>query len=144
MSITKYYNLLKIYEMTLVSFFISLVYISKFIVACRFPAGKSIADVTRSRYGQPTLDLFRTYERESIKLAKAECDLNFLQTCKDANLCPVFLRFKMSNHRLQKSSEKNRSDRRFLNKEINDKEKNCARLLERRETLKGRLQSSVG
>ena len=45
--------------------------ILKFIVFCRHPEHVSLAEITRNRYDNTTLDAFRAWERTSIKLAKA-------------------------------------------------------------------------
>ena len=48
--------------------------------------------------------------------------------CKEADLVPVFLRFKLSNHRLKRSSEVMKARRKLLDKEIRDKNKRIERL----------------
>ena len=69
----------------------------KFIILLRFPPNKSVADQTRGRYGDDILSAFRTWERLSIKYGKIQLDLGFLKTCRDADLVPKFLQFKLSN-----------------------------------------------
>ena len=76
-----------------------------FLLLCQFPRHKSVADVTRTRYGNHTLDLFRTTERISVKREKEICSLQFLKVCRDADLVPVFLRFKLSNALKRDSSD---------------------------------------
>ena len=64
--------------------------ILQFIIGCRFPEHVSLAEITRYRYDNITLDTFRSWERSSIKLTKAKEGLNFLNQCKDANLFLYF------------------------------------------------------
>ena len=95
-----------------------LVLILKLIFKLRFPVRISFADTTRRRYGHDVLELFRTLERTTIKLFKAKADLDFLETCRDTDLVPRFLQFKLANRRLTSSSEALRSRRRLLDVEI--------------------------
>ena len=117
--------------------------IIKFIFLLRFPSNTSIVGVTVHRYGQATLDTFRAFERKSIKLSKCLVDLKFLTTCRDADLVPVFLQFKLSSRRLRTSSEALRARRRLLTVEINAKERDICRLREDVSREKSKLQENV-
>ena len=86
-------------------------------------SSKSLADITRDRYGSDTLKLFRILERTTLKYYKTVADLQFLKSCRDANLISIFLRFKLSNNRLQRSSEVTKAHRRLLDVEIRSKER---------------------
>ena len=107
-----------------------LICVLKFILLLRFPTNVSIAETTRVRYGEDVLSTFRKWERLSIKHGKALLDLQFLRNCRDADLIPCFLQFKLSNSRLQKSKDVSRFRRRLLDKEIKSKEKKTAYLSE--------------
>ena len=102
--------------------------ILKFILQLRFPSHVSIAEITKRRYGEATLRVFRISERTAVKYHKAIADLEYLKRCRDADLVPVFLRFKLSNARLSKSSEVRKARRKLLDKEIRDKEKHISKL----------------
>ena len=115
----------------------------KFILLLRFPTTKSLAGVTLHRYGQDTLDSFRALERSSVKYDKCLIDLEFLRTCRDADLVPVFLQFKLSSRRLRSSSETLRARRRLLAVEINARERDSQRLKEQVAAHRARLKASV-
>ena len=117
--------------------------IVKFIILCRFPLTSSIADITRVRYDSTVLDVFRTLERTSVKLIKIREDLVFLSQCRDADLFPKFLRFKLPNSKLSRSSDIIRFRRRLLAKEITNKERSLIRLEERVAELHRQLKSMV-
>ena len=102
-----------------------------------------MAGVTQHRYGQATLDTFRALERSSVKHAKCLVDLKFLSTCRDADLVPVFLQFKLSSRRLGSSAEVLRTRRRLLTVEINAKERDIRRLEEQMATFRSRLKDIV-
>ena len=106
--------------------------IVKFLLVCRFPAHVSIAVLTEKRYSSATLEKFRTLEGLSVKATKCQLDLDFLTRCKDADLMPTFLQFKLSSNRLRSSAEVIKCRRRLLVKEINNKRRSL-------EQLKGRI-----
>ena len=117
--------------------------ILKYVFRIRFPANTSIAGVTVRRYGQAILDTFRALERKSIKLDKCIADLKFLTVCRNADLIPVFLRFKLSSRRLSTSSETLRARRRLLTVELNAKEREINRLRGEVANEKSRLKDMV-
>ena len=88
----------------------------------------SIAEITKRRYGEATLRVFRVCERTALKYHKAIADVVYLKQCRDADLVPVFLQFKLSNPRLARSSEARKTRRKFLAKKIRDKEKLISKL----------------
>ena len=102
--------------------------ILKFILALRFPINESIASITKRRYGEDILRAFRLLEKTIQKYNKSIADIDFLTKCKEADLVPVFLRFKLSNYRLKRSSEVMKARRKLLDKEIRDKNKRIERL----------------
>lgn len=89
-----------------------------FIIRCRFPRAHSLATIIRNRYGSNTLRLIRKYEKVDFKIRKIDQDISFLETCKDNDLSPTFLRYKMSSSRLRNSSSYKASQRLFLQEEI--------------------------
>ena len=102
--------------------------ILKFIIALRFPINESIASITKKRYGEDILRAFRLLEKTIQKYNKTIADRDFLTKCKEADLVPVFLRFKLSNHRLKHSSEVIKARTKLLDNEICDKNKRIERL----------------
>ena len=74
-----------------------------FIIRIRFPKGKSIADIIRSRYGEAFVRKIHKFEKSDYKLQKGHLDLRFLLECKKNNLIPKFLLFKLVNRHLHNS-----------------------------------------
>ena len=74
-----------------------------FIIRIRFPKGKSIADIIRSRYGEVVIRKICKYEKNDYKLRKGHLDLWFLLEFKKNNLIPKFLQFKLTNRHLHNS-----------------------------------------
>ena len=91
------------------------------IIRCRFPSSKSLSDIIRLRYGNHVLKIVRKFEKLDYRVRKIICDISFLQTCKDNDLCPTFLRYKMSSKRLQNSEAYKQSQQLFLQEEISFK-----------------------
>ena len=89
-----------------------------FIIRCRFPKLKSLSEVIRFRYGNHVLKLIRKYEKHDYRLRKIHLDIAFLNNCLDNDLCPTFLRYKLSSKRLQNSEPYRRSQNLFLYEEI--------------------------
>ena len=115
----------------------------QFAILCRYPLHTSVAEVTRSRYGDHVLDIFRTVERISIKRDKAELDVRFLETCQAAGIVPYFLRFKLADRSNQDSLEVKRCQRRLLSRTIVKKKRLIQQHDERLSDLKSDLQSKV-
>ena len=74
------------------------------------------------------LRAFRLLEKTIQKYNKTIADREFLTKCKEADLVPVFLRFKLSNHRLKRSSDVVKARRKLLDEEIRDKNQRIERL----------------
>ena len=66
-----------------------------FLIRLQFPKSKSISEILRRRYGQSILKILRTFEKLDYLLRKAELDLEFLLRCRDNNVIPNFLNFKL-------------------------------------------------
>ena len=84
----------------------------------RFPRNKPINNTISKRYGDQVLRMFRTLERTSIRLTKAKCHLQFLNTCKLYNLTPKFLRFKLYDKRLHRTDHYKAYQRKLLEETI--------------------------
>ena len=74
-----------------------------FIIRTRFPRTKSLINVIRFRYGNNVVKFIRKFDKLDYRLRKINVDIDFLNSCLENDLCPTFLRFKMSSNRLQNS-----------------------------------------
>ena len=66
-----------------------------FLIRLQFPKPKSISEILRRRYGQSILKILRTFEKLNYLIREAELDLEFLLRCRDSNVIPNFLNFKL-------------------------------------------------
>ena len=96
-------------------------YILLFVIKCRFPANKSIAEIIRNRYGDDVLAKVRRLEKLDYKSRKFELDVEFLQICLDNNLTPNFVRFKVTNSSLKTSKAYRECQVKLLKQELANK-----------------------
>ena len=96
----------------------SLPLILSFIFLCRFPKSKSVPSVLKSRYDQTAVHDFRKLESIAYKLLKHKNDVEFLLKCREADLVPVFLQYKLANNRMKNSPGVRRDRQRLLWLEI--------------------------
>ena len=96
-------------------------YVLLFVIKCRFPANKSIAEIVRGRYNGTTLKKIRRLERLDFKIRKCILDIEFLQTCLENNLIPKFLKFKVTNLALRGSKAYKDCQFRLLRQELSNK-----------------------
>ena len=68
-----------------------------FLARIRFPKTESIASIIRGRYGEKLLKEVRKFEKLDYKLRKVQLDLDFLTNCKDNDIIPNFLNFRLAN-----------------------------------------------
>ena len=94
-----------------------------FIIRLRFPAKKSVANIIRERYGNAALKDVRKLEKLDLKKRKAQLDINFLETCREAKVMPTFLQFRLANSTLRKSTTYDNCQMLLLNEEIRTKQK---------------------
>ena len=92
-----------------------------FLIRLRFPKSKSISDIIRGRYSQSTLKRIRKFEKLDYRLRKAELDLEFLLRCRDNNVIPNFLNFRVSSHYLKASLTYRQCQLKLLQEEIRHK-----------------------
>ena len=71
-----------------------------FIIRLLFLKSYSIPDIIRKRYGDKVLKDVRKLEKTDLKLRKCQLDLDFLNLCRDNNVIPNFLNFRMANKNL--------------------------------------------
>ena len=92
-----------------------------FVIKCRFPANKSIADIIRSRYDDKVLCKIRKLEKTDLKVRKCRLDVEFLQICYDNKLMPKFLNFKVTNAGLRDSKTYRECQLKLLKQELANK-----------------------
>ena len=92
-----------------------------FLIRLRFPKSKLISDIIRGRYSQSTLKRIRKFEKLDYRLRKAELDLEFLLRCRDNNVIPNFLNFRVSSHYLKASLTYRQCQLKLLQEEIRHK-----------------------
>ena len=74
-----------------------LVLVFLFLLKLRFPANKLVAEIICKRYGADAVKPLRKFEKVDFKTWKNEVDLEFLQMCRQEDLTPEFLNFKLVN-----------------------------------------------
>ena len=57
--------------------------------------------IIRRRYGDKIIKRLRKFEKIDYRLRKAELDLEFLVKCRDINVIPKFLNFRLANRSLR-------------------------------------------
>ena len=114
-----------------------------FIIRCRFPKSKPLAEVIRGRYGNGILKFTRKFEKLEYRIRKIDADINFLQTCLDKELCPTFLQYKMSSKRLKDSESYKVSQRLFLQEEIAFKTADRLKLVNDLTNLTGDIRTVI-
>ena len=117
--------------------FISLIFL--FIWKLRFPRFHSIATVFNSRYNYQTLAVFRKLETTRAKLIKAYSDAFFLTSCKNQNIFPKFLKFKLYNASLHNTNLYRSWQKTLLDHEIKTKQNLILNL----DVNKNRLQKQL-
>ena len=68
-----------------------------FLIQLRFPKSKSISDILRRRYSQSILKRIPKFEKIDYRLRRAELDLEFLLRCRDSNVIPNVLNFRVNS-----------------------------------------------
>ena len=112
-----------------------------FIIRLRFPPNKSVADIIRTRYGDATLRNIRKFEKLDFKKRKALLDINYLETCKDANVIPRFLQFRTANTNVKTSNTYKDCQKLLLQEEIKEKQKTYEELTKNFKRRKNELRS---
>ena len=96
-------------------------YVVLFVIRCRFPSSKSVADIIRRRYNDAALSKVRKLEKLDFKLRKCKLDIEFLEICLANNLTPKFLNFKVTNSSLRDSKAYRDCQLKLLKQEIQNK-----------------------
>ena len=114
-----------------------------FMISIRFPKGKSIANIIRSRYGEAFVRKIRKFEKNDYQLRKSHLDLRFLLECKKNNLIPKFLQFKLANRYLHNPVVYKKCQIKLLEEEIRAKRKRINILEKDTKRIKEELQGTV-
>ena len=114
-----------------------------FIIRCRFPKLKSLADIIRCRYGNHVLKIIRKYEKSDYRARKLNLDIKFLNTCQDNDLCPTFIQYKLSSKRLQNSNAYRQSQRLFIQEEITFKNVGQQKIMSEMDRIKYDLRTVI-
>ena len=72
-----------------------------FPIRLRFPHSKSLSQIIRRRYGDKITKRLCKFEKIEYRLRKAEVDLEFLVKCRDNDMIPKFLNFRLANRSLR-------------------------------------------
>ena len=96
-------------------------YILLFVIKCRFPSSKSVANIIRDRYDENTLQKIRKLEKLDFKIRKCKLDIDYLETCIENNLRPKFLNFKVANPSLKGSKAYRECQLKLLKQELSNK-----------------------
>ena len=112
-----------------------------FIFLCRFPKSRSVPSVLTQRYGNESVIKFRLLEKTTYQLLKHQRDITFLIKCRDADLIPVFLQYKLANNRMRGSRDVRRARQRLLCNEIAWHRKFVLKLTEKQNQLLETLKS---
>ena len=94
-----------------------------FLIRLRFPAGQSVANTIRNRYGGQTLSKIRKFEKLDFRCRKLKLDISFLEVCIEKGVVPNFVKFKTANRRLKESNSYDVCQKLLLCEEL--KIKNC-------------------
>ena len=113
------------------------------IICIRFPKGKLIADIIRSRYGEAFVRKIRKFEKNDYKLRKGHLDLRFLLECKKSNLIPKFLQFKLAKRHLYNSVVYKKFQIKLLEEEIRANRKRINILEKDTKRVKEELQGTL-
>ena len=118
-------------------------YVLLFVIKCRFPANKSIAEIIRRRYDGDVLKKIRRLEKLDFQLRKCDLDVEFLQTCLDNNLIPKFVRFKVTNSALKSSKAYRDCQLRLLKQELTNKKSARRTFVAQSKKLKDELVRTI-
>ena len=114
-----------------------------FLLRIRFPRNQAISQILSSRYGVPTLKVFRNLERTWKQHGKAKLDLEFLETCHGYDTLPKFLRIRLYKRPLENTPLCKTFQRKLLLNEIRFKRKNLTLKHAKLEEARAALKESV-
>lgn len=104
---------------------------------------KSTAEVLTTRYGRTALSTYRELERCEQKVAKTQLDITFLQNCKEYNVLPKFLKFKVYSRTFSRTETYREWQNTLLERECKQQQKKLKTLQARLASCKLRLKNLV-
>ena len=111
-----------------------------FLIRLRFPQSKSLSQIIRTRYGDKINEIIK---KTDYRLRKAELDLEFLVKCRDNNVIPKFLNFRLANRSLRFSLTYAHCQSNLLLEEIRLKKSNVRVLRKEFDNLCSSLQQQI-
>ena len=90
------------------------------------------------------LKFIRTFEKLDFRLRKISADIESLNSCLENDLCPTFLRYKMSGKRLQNFESYKHSQRMFLKEEVTFTTVEKEKIIREIRKLEDDLRSVIG
>ena len=115
-----------------------------FLIRIRFPWGKSITHILRSRYGNIVVKEIRKFEKIDYSLRKSKLDVSFLNQCLEKSIIPTFLHFRVSNSYLKPSNAYTSCQIRLLKEEISLKQQKIITLEKEFNNKKLKLRNTLG
>ena len=112
-----------------------------FLIRLRYPHPKSFSK--RRRYGDKLIKRLRKFENIDYRLQEAELHLEFLVKCRDINLIPKFLNFRLANRSLRFSLTYAHCQSNLLWEEIGLKKSNVRVLRKEFNNLHSFLQQQI-
>ena len=104
---------------------------------------KSLSQIIRRRYGDKIIKRLRKFEKIDYRLRKAELDLEFLVKCRDNNVIPKFLNFRLANRSLGFSLTYAHCQSNLLLEEIRLKKSNVRVLKKEFDNLRSSLRQQI-
>ena len=114
-----------------------------FLIRLRYPHSNSFSQIVRRRYGDKIIKRLRKFENIDYRLQEAELDLEFLVKCRDINLIPKFLNFRLANRSLRFSLTYAHCQSNLLLEEIGLKKSNVRVLRKEFDNLHSFLQQQI-
>ena len=74
-----------------------------FLICLSFQTSKSIPSIIKERYGRKILKLIRKFQKKDSKFTKATLNVELLYYCRNKNLIPTLVKFKLPNKALANS-----------------------------------------
>ena len=107
-----------------------------FLARIRFPGHILLAGTLQKRYGRDLVKEVRALENLNFQNRKALLDLDFSILCRNKNVIPKFLHFKVSNKELRKSNAYVIYQKCLVNQKTSNKQKVVKTLKPLLETIK--------
>ena len=114
-----------------------------FLIRLRFSHSKPLSQIIRRQYGGKIIKRIPKFQKIDYRLRKGELDLEFLVKCRDNNLIPKFLAFRLANRSLRVSLTYAHCQSNLLLEEIRLKKSNVRVLRKEFDNLRSSLQQQI-